>query len=177
MAQHVYHDDGPLPESTQVGHETTDAEARPILNFLLFLTVFSVIVAVLMVVFYNYLERREAAEKTARYPMAAGRDRPLPPPPRLQNYPFDDIKDLRRSEERLLQRYQWVDQSSGVVRIPIDRAMDLVAERGLPHRTAKPGPEAPAPPANQPSTAAPDSGKGPAAKPAAPATPAPGGGH
>ena len=34
--------------------------------------------------------------------------------------------------ERGLGSYDWVDQKNGVVRIPIDRAMDLVAQRGLP---------------------------------------------
>jgi hypothetical protein len=37
-------------------------------------------------------------------------------------------------EEKTLHSYGWVDQRAGVVRIPIDRAMELVAQRGLPTR-------------------------------------------
>jgi hypothetical protein len=131
---HDHHDDQPLPPPAAVGHETSDAQAGPIIKFLVFLGVVTIVVAGLVVVFYNYLERREALEKTARYPLAAGRPRPLPAPPRLQTYPFDDIKDLRVEQRRVLDKYEWVDRNTGVVRIPIERAMDLIAERGLPHR-------------------------------------------
>jgi hypothetical protein len=34
-------------------------------------------------------------------------------------------------EEQTLDSYSWVDQKTGVVRIPIDRAMQLIAQRGL----------------------------------------------
>jgi hypothetical protein len=96
MAEHRHHqDDGPLPDSVAVGHETSDAQSGPIIRFLIFLAVFSVAIAALMVVFHDYLERREAAEKASRYPIAAGRPRALPPPPRLQTEPFQNIKDLR----------------------------------------------------------------------------------
>jgi hypothetical protein len=151
VAKHEYTEDGPLPPSTAVGHETTDAEAGPVLKFLLVLGIVTIVTAGLVVLFYNYLERREANEKTARYPLAAGRTRPLPPQPRLQTYPFDDIKELRRSELPLLDQYAWVDKNRGVVRIPIERAMELIAERGLPYRAApagevkSAGPAAPAP--------------------------------
>jgi len=39
------------------------------------------------------------------------------------------------AEEQKLASYDWVDQKAGTLRIPIDRAMDLVAQRGLPVRT------------------------------------------
>ena len=86
-----------------------------------------------------------------------GVERPLPPPPRLQNYPFQDIKELRRNDKPLLDSYEWIDRSAGTVRIPVDRAMDLLAERGLPYR--KPGqpsaaPPPPAPGAQPPGAAA-----------------------
>jgi len=139
MAEHhppPHQDDEPLPDSVAVGHETSDAQAGPIVRFLVFLAITSIAIAGLMIVFHDYLERREAAEKVGRYPVAAGRDRPLPPPPRLQTEPFEHIKDLRRAERRLLDRYEWVDRKTGTVRIPVDRAMEIVTERGLPHRGA-----------------------------------------
>ncbi|HEX5236616.1 MAG TPA: hypothetical protein VFW25_14955 [Silvibacterium sp.] len=55
------------------------------------------------------------------------------PTPRLQNDNGNqDLTDLHRREDLLLNHYSWVDQSHGVVRIPIDRAMELLAQRGLP---------------------------------------------
>jgi hypothetical protein len=57
----------------------------------------------------------------------------LPPIPRLQANPARDLKSLRAEEERRLRSYAWVDRANGAVRIPIERAKDLVAERGLPY--------------------------------------------
>jgi hypothetical protein len=55
------------------------------------------------------------------------------PTPRLQ---LDDgnqeIADLHAREDLLLNNYSWADQAHGKVRIPIDQAMELIAQRGLP---------------------------------------------
>jgi hypothetical protein len=135
MADHAH--DAPVTEPP-LNHELSDADPRPILKFLVFLVVITIVMAGVVGFFYNYLERREAAEKTARYPMSLlDAQRPLPPGPRLQTYPFQDIKELRQTEVPLLDSYEWIDRNAGTVRIPIERAMDVLAERGLPYR--KPG--------------------------------------
>ena len=79
------------------------------------------------------------------------------PEPRLQ---VDDVRDmnaLKQSNDQQLNEYQWIDQNSGSVRIPISRAMEVIAERGLP--------DVPAPP-----PAKVDIGVNQAGKPAAPVT-------
>jgi hypothetical protein len=55
--------------------------------------------------------------------------------PRLQLKPPEDLNNFRAGEETALHTYAWIDRTTGVVRIPIDRAMDLVLERGLPTRS------------------------------------------
>lgn len=57
-----------------------------------------------------------------------------PPPPRLQQHPQQDLAELRRREEALLSTYGWIDRDAGVIRIPIDRAMQVMVEQGLPFR-------------------------------------------
>jgi hypothetical protein len=57
---------------------------------------------------------------------------PLPPPPRLQIDPKADLDRLHAAENRQLESYGWVDRGQGVARIPIERAMQLLAERGRP---------------------------------------------
>lgn len=52
--------------------------------------------------------------------------------------PGAELERLRARERELLHGYAWIDREAGVVRIPIGRAMDLVAERGLPVRKEKP---------------------------------------
>jgi hypothetical protein len=55
------------------------------------------------------------------------------PAPRLQTDDGDqDVADLHAREDLLLNHYSWVDASQGKVRIPIERAMELIAQRGLP---------------------------------------------
>lgn len=128
MSKHGQHDGG------RPGYETTDADIAPLVRFAVFLTVITLAIAAATVGFYSFLDAREERENAARYPLTAGVERPMPPAPRLQTYPFDDIKALRKQEAQLIDHYGWVDKNAGTVRIPVTRAMELLAERGLPHR-------------------------------------------
>jgi hypothetical protein len=62
------------------------------------------------------------------------RGRPLPPLPQLQVTPVEDLAQFRAGQEKDLDSYGWVDRSRGTVHIPIQRAMDLLLERGIPAR-------------------------------------------
>lgn len=66
----------------------------------------------------------------------------LPPEPRLQVTPSVDLQKFRAEEDAALDNYAWIDAKTGIVRIPIERAMELTAERGLPARQ-EPSKEAP----------------------------------
>jgi hypothetical protein len=58
------------------------------------------------------------------------------PQPRLQTDDGNqEIADLHAKEDLLLENYSWVDKSQGKIRIPIERAMELVAKQGLPVAT------------------------------------------
>ena len=55
------------------------------------------------------------------------------PTPRLQmDDGNQDLADMHQKEDLLLDHYTWVDKSQGKVRIPIERAMELIVQRGLP---------------------------------------------
>jgi hypothetical protein len=56
------------------------------------------------------------------------------PQPHLQVDPPQDLAAHRSSKQRLLHEYGWVDQRAGRVRIPIDRAMDLMLQRAPQQR-------------------------------------------
>ena len=69
---------------------------------------------------------------------------PLPtgiPPsePRLEVAPANDFQSLRSTQEADLNSYGWVNQNAGIVHIPIDKAMGIIAERGLPLESANTG--------------------------------------
>jgi hypothetical protein len=119
---------------THVRHERSDISVSGVVAFAVALTTVCVVIVgairVLNMVFAAYRPQ----PVTAEYPLAADSLRRLPPEPRLQTDPRDDLKHLRDAEDRVLESYGWVDRDAGVVRIPIDQAMRLVVERGLPAR-------------------------------------------
>jgi hypothetical protein len=57
-----------------------------------------------------------------------------PPEPLLQVSPQDDWTEMLKRERAILDSYRWVDRSKGIVHIPIDRAMELLEQRGLQTR-------------------------------------------
>ena len=55
----------------------------------------------------------------------------------LQSDPHAELVVIRQIEDSVLSTYGWVDKDSGIVRIPIDQAMELLLKKGLPHRETK----------------------------------------
>ena len=114
------------------GHEESDAHSRPIAVFEIGLLAGLVIAALLMAGLFSYFTGREAELDVGGSPLA--KTRATASGPRLQTTPSSDLEILRAREKERLNSYGWVDEAQGVVRIPIERAMDIVAERGLPLR-------------------------------------------
>jgi hypothetical protein len=61
---------------------------------------------------------------------------PPPPEPRLEAEPGNQLRQFRAAEDRILNGTDWVDRQAGVARIPIDRAIDLLAANPPPARSA-----------------------------------------
>lgn len=57
---------------------------------------------------------------------------PQPPRPRNVAHPYQYLADIRKSEDGQLNHYYWVDKTKGVVAIPIARAIQILAQRGIP---------------------------------------------
>jgi hypothetical protein len=91
--------------------------------------------------------------------------RPMPPEPRLQTTAPIDLKHYREQQQNALDSYGWVDSQAGVVKIPVDRAMDLMLQRGYPQRGSSPAkgqkdvPGQAPPPPNQQIAPNPDNGQ------------------
>jgi hypothetical protein len=64
----------------------------------------------------------------------------MPPGPLLQESPAPDHTAFRAEEDAALSTYGWVDKGRGVARIPVEEAMRLLAERGLPRTAPEPSP-------------------------------------
>ena len=129
---HAAHDDGDY--NPGVHHETTDVNISAIILSGVALIVSAVLISFVVWVLFKYFESREARRLAPEYPLAATQEIRVPPEPRLQTNPREDLQDLRAQENQILNSYGWIDKNTGVVRIPIDEAMKLVVQRGLPAR-------------------------------------------
>jgi hypothetical protein len=111
------------------GHETRDIDIR-------FIGLFSLSMVVLLagsLALMGWLFGIFAGKPVGRGRSAPiAETRPYPPAPRLQASPTRDMQEMRRVENAILQSYGWIDQTAGIVRIPIDQAVELLATRGLP---------------------------------------------
>ena len=124
---------GPTPPGAKYEH--TDIDVSVGYKFGLWLVVSMLIsIGIVTGVFYFFEGQGKAANVAAqKYPLAVGQ-RSEPPAPNLQTQPFKDIYMLRQGEADKLSTYGWVDKDGGVARLPIDRAMDVMLERGFPAR-------------------------------------------
>lgn len=121
-----------LHETQELGHETSDANVGAITKFGIGLAILCVLVLVLMLIMRNAFEKQHTLATPAPSPLASQRS--LPPGPHLQVRPERDIEQLRAVEDSVLMNYGWVMREANIVRIPIDRAIELTAQRGLPAR-------------------------------------------
>jgi hypothetical protein len=114
------------------GHQTSEINLRGVTWATIGLVI--VVLAVLVTVggLFSLFKRQYASESAPPRITTAGR---LPPAPRLQTSPTSDLQQLLEAENAKLNSYGWIDKSGGVIRIPIERAMDLLAQRGLPARS------------------------------------------
>jgi hypothetical protein len=74
------------------------------------------------------LERQDPAPS----PIAEANLRQLPPEPRLEVHPTLALQELRAREDSILLSYGWEDREAGVARIPVERAMEIIARDGVP---------------------------------------------
>jgi len=145
------------------GHEHTDASVGLIVKFAVWLVVSALLVHVASKVVFDVMVSQSEESGTLEFPLA-GRptETRLPAGPRLQRVPAAEIYQFRLQERQILNSYGWVDRNAGTVRIPIDEAMRLTLERGLPSRAQAPAsPDgAAAPEAEVPGLLASDSSAG-----------------
>ncbi len=121
-----------------------DVSIHAVLSFGFWLAVGLIASAAAMFVLLRVLEKKERAEDRKLSPMIAASLARTPPEPRLEPYPLAPRLKLRAEEDEILTTYGWVDKNRGIARVPIDRAMDLLVQRGLPPAKSMPA-AAPAP--------------------------------
>jgi hypothetical protein len=134
-------------------YERQDLQPSGILYFLLTLVVVTVLCLFGLRGLYAYLDHREKTSQPRVSPLvtnvpedtrhiAPGYPQGAFPSPKLEEDERGQLNDIRMNEEEILYSYGWVDEKAGTVHIPIERAMDLIAQRGLPVRSQVAGHDA-----------------------------------
>jgi hypothetical protein len=111
------------------GYETRDANTRGVFSFLLIL---ALVLAFTLLVSWG-LFRYFAAEQAHRAPASPfAETRQLPSGPQLQVNPRQDFLKFHADQEQSLESYAWENRDAGTVRVPIERAMELLLQKGIP---------------------------------------------
>jgi hypothetical protein len=111
------------------GHESADINIWKVGKLLLALV--GIMVLALGVVFglFKFLQSEQDTSQANKV-----EPRKIFPQPQLQQTPVIDLQTVRAEEEQYLNSYAWVDQKKGLVKVPIDLAIDVLARQGIPSR-------------------------------------------
>ncbi len=126
------HDRGP-------GYERRDANVRGLLQFAFWMAMVLVVTLVGMKYTFDHFKKVQPLGATTS-PMVSETERTLPPKPRLQVQPHLELAEFCAAQEQSVDSYSWINQQADIVHIPVDRAMDLILQRGLPTRPASEAP-------------------------------------
>lgn len=128
------HQSGVSRDSAERGHEQSDLSIRVLFTGLLVLVVVTVLAVWAMSVMFGMLEERQVDRLAPISPLVE--TGVVAPEPRLETSPrevrdrIDALRDMQGTT------YTWLDRRAGIARIPVSRAMEILAERGLPYRPA-----------------------------------------
>lgn len=129
----------PRPGHEEVRFEKEDVKEPSVFWFGVVILLVMVVVALGLKPLYDFLGKREdATQRPAANLLPPAPQALEPPAPRLQVTPQTDLATLRAREDRILHSYAWLDKERGISRIPVEDAMRIVAESGLPRFEATP---------------------------------------
>jgi len=109
------------------GHEKSEVSVPFIVVSLSVLLVGTFLVALLVVGIFQFFSHTYQTQESARQ-----NQQQIPPEPRVEVEPYKQLLDVHAREEHVLSSYAWVDKGQGIVRIPINQAIDELAKKGLP---------------------------------------------
>jgi hypothetical protein len=118
-------------EQPRHDHERKDADVISLFTIVFMLFVSCIVIFLVVTGMMHYFKLREPSKTAGQANIPATRAEEFPQP-RLEVKPGADLAELCAAEDADLNSYGWIDRNVGAVRIPIDRAMQLIVQRGLP---------------------------------------------
>ena len=116
-------------KTSEAGHELTDLSPKNIALFGLALALIILAAVFVTAALFRYFHAVEASNEAVPSPLSYTREPPVGP--KLSVNPGQDLQTLRTTEDSALKSYEWIDRDKETVRIPIDRAIDILAQRSL----------------------------------------------
>lgn len=117
-------------------HERTDAKVKPLVIFLVLMAGMVFFAFVVTSVLFEFFEQRLESTTAPAGPLQVMDEEP--PGPQLQVVPGLDRRAMDAEDRQRLEEWGWVDEGAGVARIPVEKAMDALLEKGLPARASEP---------------------------------------
>jgi hypothetical protein len=137
-------------DASTAGHEANILRVRGLVVFAAALIGVTILVQVILAGVMQGFSSEEKALDSLAVPRFAG-DTGGFPAPRIQPDPAEEFTKMKTEDLGRLTQYGWIDRSAGVAHIPVDRAIDILARRGLP----VPAADGPAPsPSEKPKSSA-----------------------
>jgi len=130
---------GHAGDNPHVSFERGDIDIVQITGFGIGLLIACMVTVFAMWALFEYFQGRANKINPPNPPAMMSEKPTMPPLPRLQPEPIKELKDLRDNEDTLLNSYGWTDAAKGTVHIPIDQAIDIVAQKGLPVKVSPAG--------------------------------------
>lgn len=133
---------GGAPRHSDVSFEERDVKVGTIYWYLIALGLATVAALIISIFVYRFTSHLAASSDVLPPPSRAAVGKDYPPEPRLQGVPgheFDAQKDLRyklKADIDANEKLQWLDKNAGVAQIPVEDAMKIIAEKGLPGASA-----------------------------------------
>jgi hypothetical protein len=120
-----------------------DENMRAVLRFAAWLTVSAVVIYAVLFGMFQHFDRQAALSDPAANPLLVGEKPPATPEarfpqPQLQSDAAGDLVKIQAAEEEKLTTYGWADRPAGITRMPVEQAMHMIAEHGVPVWPAPP---------------------------------------
>jgi len=121
------HDNHAPDNHTGEGHETKEVSVPFVFASLSALIIGAFLASLLAVGIFQFFKNTYHPDQAA-----AASQQVIPPAPRIDPRPSEEIQSIRSREDHILNSYAVIDKQQGIVRVPIDRAIDMLVQKGLP---------------------------------------------
>jgi hypothetical protein len=126
--EHAAHGDGLTKK-----YEAADLTLRPIVTTVIVLAAITLVSYIVVYGLYQYWKNADAQTRTSNLlPIAEGDEQPRTGPLLIEGAEAPDLARMKVEAAKKVDSYGWVDQNTGLAHIPVERAMEIVAEKGLP---------------------------------------------